>query len=141
MWTLRDLGLASIPLYLWAVWLTREEILAAGQSQAAGRVRVLSGSWEARRTSSTTCGEQKVGSDAGLVPSQRLGGTSSHGPQGCALWAGGAGRLPALCQGAVQGAVSGQGHVGAEFLRVLRVLWRRTAVWTVRKQRIWYRRV
>lgn len=45
------------------------------------------------------------------------------------------------CQGAVQGAVSGQGHVGAEFLRVLRVPWRRTAVWTVRKQRVWYRRV
>lgn len=43
----KSLGLESVPFYLWAVWLTREEILAAGQSRAAGRVRVLSGSWEA----------------------------------------------------------------------------------------------
>lgn len=47
--------------------------------------------------------------------SQRLGGTSSTGcssvHSGRRGW-----ELPTLCQGSVQGAVSGQGRVGAEFL-------------------------
>lgn len=92
-----------LPSHLWAAQLRREEVSAARQSWAAGRVRVISCSRGGPEQAAGTRGERKVGC-------RHLSGFSA--------WAGtfalGAGTVGdgVLCPGAEQGGVSGEGHAG-----------------------------